>query len=67
MPPEEVNPLDRVDVPEGVPTERDMRNFYRESPHRPAIETFSLPEGVKFEVDLSEVERTRWTPEEYDA
>jgi len=67
MPPEEVNPLDRVDVPEGVPTELEMEKFYRDFPHRRPPETFSLPEGVKFEVDLSEIERTRWTPEEYGA
>lgn len=54
-------------IKQELPTDIDLEGFYQAFPHRRPPETFSLPEGVRFEVDLSEVERNRWTPEEYGA
>lgn len=66
MQPDELDPtpLLRVDVPDGVLTYEEAERLARG--YR-STQSFTLPEGVKFEVDLSEVERNRWTPEEYGA
>jgi hypothetical protein len=59
--------LEILDTPKELPTQETLERFYRQFPHRRPTESFTLPEGVKFEIDLSEVERNRWTPEEYGA
>jgi hypothetical protein len=59
--------LEKVDLPDRAVTEEMLEKFYRMHPHRRPVDPFSLPAGVPFEIDLSQVERTRWTPEEYGA